>query len=190
MSTAHEHMVMHFNVDQVEGTRLILEWDNRRTPMDNSATWFLAVITLLWTILVVFVSYHYVKSVVVSGFGPLIQTIIGTVFVVLANFCLYVLATVWLLRFSTERIVLDGQTYLHCFPHLPPFFSKSGEATETFIVFEKQLREVSPSLSVYIQGRRDIIAQGASEIFLAKIFEKVQRHIQQAELAIETLDSR
>lgn len=176
--------------DQTEGNRMVLEWNNRRVSMNKSTSAFLAVSTLLWAAVVSFLSMHYIKSVVLSEKLTWWPVLFATLLLAFAYLVMYGLLATWVVRFSRERLILDENQYSHSFASLPLLFAKSGSTDQLTICFGTPSKELSPSLSVYLNGRRDIIAHGASEQFLGTIFEKIQRHVEASGIQTKVVDFR
>ncbi len=187
---ALRRVVMNFKTDQTEGTRLVLEWNNQCVSKDKFTSAFLAAFTLFWAAFVSFLSFHYLMSVFLGEKLALLPMLFVTSLIGLAYVVMYGLLATWLARFSCERLMLDESHYSHSFSHLPQLLTKSGATDQLTIYFGTHRKEHSPSLSLYVNGRRDILAHGSSERCLIIIFEKINRHVEASGIKIEMVDSR
>ena len=159
------------------GKRLIVEWDNREIPRSCFLTIFMLGFWIVWTPVTLFLTY-----LLFSGEGPAIFLSIWLIFGYLG---VIGIPMTWMLRWTVERIELDGKTYRHYHVGMPQWFSREW-ATEdlTQIDFGHYDEESITTLNVRRGRKRDMIAYWAQDDFRLTIFDALRSHI--AELGVDT----
>jgi len=178
-----------FIKNQTVGSKLVLQWSNRDIPKDIYTTFFLVSFTLFWICFTGVLTVLFFKSIFIVDWDTLLPMLAVTLMLAFAFFGLYGLLTAWTVRFSVERIEICAKQFLHGFSS-PWVFSRSGPISQVSVQFLLAPNETTPTINLFVKGRRDIIAHGASVKILEQLFDMIQRHAQENQLSLEIEDLR
>ncbi|MEO1528649.1 MAG: hypothetical protein AAFX06_24780 [Planctomycetota bacterium] len=166
-----------------QGSRLVIEWDNREIPRSRVLAFLLFSFWIVWTPFTLFATWR-----LFSGDGPTLFLCIWLVFGYLG---VIVIPATWMLRWTIERIELDPETYRHYHVGMPSWFSREWRTAElTQINFGFDEEESISTLSVRRGRHRDIVAYWARDDFRQVIFDALRDHLIKLGVGTPVVDMR
>ena len=164
----------------VEGSRLIAEWNTRRMPKDRGITIFFLIFGCGWTSGVVFVTYSLLTGSF-DGDGWAAVTLI-CVWLAFGYAMIVFVVYYWVGRYSSERLQVDDKRFVYEFHGLIRSVRVERQVDEVLEIrygYEGDVdRSSFTSLRIHLPDRILEIAFWMTDEFRRHLFHAMRRHFE------------